>query len=127
MFDLGWVEVCNPDAAIQPGSLVLVAARCFGIWWLNVCRIVYLIDESGSIQKYGFAYGTTHNHVERGEERFTVEWHATDDSVWYDIYAISQPAYWMVKLTYPLARRLQSKFALDSKNAMLRVAEIEQN
>jgi uncharacterized protein (UPF0548 family) len=119
MFELGWVEVCNPDAPIQIGTDVLVAAQCFGFWWLNICRIIYVIDEPGEIRKFGFAYGTTVHHVERGEERFTIEWHDADDSVWYDICAFSQPAYWMVKLGYPLARRLQRKFARASKNAML--------
>jgi uncharacterized protein (UPF0548 family) len=120
MFELGWVEVSNPDVPIQPGSVVSVVAHCFGLWWLNICRIVYVIDESGRFHRFGFAYGTTPNHVERGEERFTIEWHHADDSVWYDICAFSQPAYWMVRLGYPLARRLQRKFARDSKNAMLR-------
>jgi uncharacterized protein (UPF0548 family) len=120
MFNLGWVEMFNTSAPIDPGVDVVVRTRCYGLWWLNVCRIVYLIDESGPARKYGFAYGTLPHHVERGEERFTIEWHEADDSVWYDIYAFSQPAYWMVRLGYPLARRLQRKFARDSKRAMLR-------
>jgi uncharacterized protein (UPF0548 family) len=120
MLDLGWVEACNSDAPIRPGSVVSVLAHCFGLWWLNICRIVYVFDEPGPIRRFGFAYGTTEHHVERGEERFAIEWHEADDSVWYDICAFSQPAYWMVRLGYPLARRLQRKFAGDSKNAMLR-------
>ncbi|MBO0797819.1 MAG: DUF1990 domain-containing protein [Blastocatellia bacterium] len=91
-----------------------------------ICRIVYLIDEPGPVHRYGFAYGTTGRHVERGEERFTIEWCEADDMVWYDIYAISQPACWMVRLGYPLARRLQRKFARDSKNAMIRAVGIVQ-
>jgi uncharacterized protein (UPF0548 family) len=120
MFDLGWVEACDPNAPIQPGSVVPVLAHRFGLWWLNICRIVYVFDEPGAIRRFGFAYGTTEHHVERGEERFAIEWHKADDSVWYEICAFSQPAYWMVRLGYPLARRLQRKFARDSKNAMLR-------
>jgi len=118
MFNLGWVEIINSGAPIKSGTTVVMAARCYGSWWLNACRIVYVIDETVPARKFGFAYGTLPYHVERGEERFTIEWHA-DDSIWYDIYAFSQPAYWMVKLCYPLARRLQRKFAGDSKQAML--------
>lgn len=118
MFELGWVEITNPVAPIQPGIRVAVMAHCLGLWWLNICRVVYLIDEPGPVRKVGFAYGTTPHHVERGEERFTIEWHETDDSVWYDIYAFSHPAYWIVKLGYPVARRMQRKFAKDSKRAM---------
>jgi uncharacterized protein (UPF0548 family) len=119
MFNLGWVKVLNADAPILTGTTVVVAARCYGSWWLNACRIVYVIDETGPGRKFGFAYGTLPYHVERGEERFTIEWDQADDSIWYDIYAFSQPAYWMVKLGYPLARRLQRRFAADSKRAML--------
>ncbi len=120
MFHLGWVEMIDPAAPIIPGTSVVMQARCYRLWWLNVCRIVYLIDEPGPVRRFGFAYGTLPYHVERGEERFTIEWNQADDAVWYDIYAFSKPAYWMVRLGYPLARRLQRRFARDSKQAMLR-------
>ena len=55
MFDLGWVRVFWPDAPIQPGAVVAVLARVVGWWSLNVCRIVYMVDEK---RRYGFAYGT---------------------------------------------------------------------
>src|SRR5262245_59697232 len=107
MFNLGWVEMVNSDAPSQRGTTVVMMAHCLGFGWANACRIVYLIDEPGPVRKTGFAYGTLPHHVESGEERFSIEWHQADDSVWYDIYAFSKPAYWMVKLGYPLARRLQ--------------------
>jgi uncharacterized protein (UPF0548 family) len=78
-----------------------------------------VIDESGPIHRFGFAYGTLSQHVERGEERFLIEWRQSDNSVWYEIYAVSRPAFWMVRIGYPLARRLQRRFAHDSKQAML--------
>jgi uncharacterized protein (UPF0548 family) len=59
------------------------------------------------------------NHVERGEERFTIEWHAADDAVWYDILAFSQPGKLLVTTGLPLARMLQKRFATDSKRRML--------
>ena len=58
------------------------------------------------------------DHVERGEERFTIEWQA-DDSVWYDILAFSRPQHLIAKLAFPYVRRLQKRFAMDSLNAML--------
>ena len=54
---------------------------------MNACRIVYVIDEQGSSERYGFAYGTLPDHMERGEERFTVEFDTDDQTVWYDLYA----------------------------------------
>lgn len=122
MFNLGWVRICWPDTRLVPGSTVAVLARCFGLWWLNACRIIYVIDESSAIRKFGFAYGTLPEHVERGEERFAIEWH-DDDSVWYDLFAFSQPAKWFVRLGYPLARRLQKRFGKDSLVAMARAIQ----
>ncbi len=115
MFKLGWVRVFQSDAPIQVGSTVMVLAQHFGIWSLNACRIVYVVDEP---RCFGFAYGTLREHVERGEERFTVEWR-DDDSVWYDMLAYSRPNHWLAKLGYPVSRLFQKRFARDSKRAML--------
>ena len=117
-FDLGWVEAVPSDTPIELYATVGVLARHFGFWSLNVSRIVYVIDESGPIKKFGFAYGTLVSHVERGEERFTIEWHKDDDSVWYDILAFSRPNKLLVRLGVPVARMLQKRFAKDSLKAM---------
>lgn len=117
MFHLGWVELCWPDAPIAPGTVVGILASMCGVWWLNACRIVYVIDEAGPPRRFGFAYGTLADHVESGEERFSVEWR-DDDSVWYDLLAFSRPRHWLARLGYPLTRRTQRRFALDSLAAM---------
>ena len=121
MFNLGWVHVADTAAPIEVSTLTGVYATSCGLWSLNVCRIVYVIDETTAFGKrYGFGYGTLPNHVETGEERFTVEWRADDDSVSYDILAFSRPNGWSTRLLYPLVRKLQKKFAKDSKLAMLK-------
>ena len=117
MFALGWVELCWPEAPIAAGSTVGVLARLVGVWSLNAARIVYTIDEQGDVERFGFAYGTLPDHAERGEERFSVEWHRDDDSVWYDILAFSRPQ-WLTALGYPYARWLQKRFAAGSLRAM---------
>src|SRR5204862_741991 len=108
-FDLGWVTAVPRDVPIEVGATVAVKARAFGMWSLNACRVVYVIDEA---KRFGFAYGTLPNHVECGEERFSIEWHA-DGSVWYDIYAFSLPQHPLVRLAFPVARKLQKQFARD--------------
>lgn len=123
MFRLGWVELYRGDTPIEPGAAVAVVARAFGLWWLNACRIVYVIDEPG---RFGFAYGTLPEHAERGEERFLVE-RLDDDSVWFDLYALSRPANWLVKVGYPLARRLQRRFAIDALAAMQRAVKASES
>ncbi len=121
MFDLGWVQLCFDNTPIERGSAVAVVVRHLGFWSMNACRIVYVIEEQ---QRYGFAYGTLAEHAEQGEERFLVEWDQRDDTVWYDLLAFSKPGP-MAKLGYPYTRRLQKKFALDSKKAMQRAVSEE--
>lgn len=110
---LAWIEpAAIPIAEGEPAGVVV---RAMGLWWLNAARIVYVIDEA---RRFGFAYGTLPGHVERGEERFSVEW-LDDDTVWYDIDAFSQPRYWMARLGRPIARHFQRRFGRLSRAAML--------
>lgn len=118
MFDLDWVRVFGSDT-VAPGVTVAVLARHYGFWSLNAARLVYLIDEEGPVRRYGFAYGTLAGHVERGEERFTVEWSRDDDEVWYDLFAFSRPNHFLAVAGYPFSRALQRRFAADSKRAMM--------
>lgn len=119
MFPPGWTEIYPSGAQIAAGTVVGMMAHCYGGWWLNACRIVYVIDEDGPGRRFGFAYGTLPEHVECGEERFCIEWQRADDSVWYDLRAFSRPRHPLVRMAYPLARRLQRRFARDSLAAMM--------
>jgi len=114
MFDMGWLRLFWPDQPIVAGTTVGVLARHFGFWSLNLCRIVYAIDEQ---RAFGFAYGTLTEHAESGEERFLVKWRE-DDSVWYDLLAMSRERHLLARLGYPLSRALQAKFRRDSGAAM---------
>ena len=109
-FDLGWVTIVPRGVPIEVGAIVAVKARAFGSWSLNASRVVYVISEP---RRFGFAYGTLPNHVESGEERFLIEW-SPDDSVWYDILAFSRPRHPLIKMSFPLARMLQKRFARES-------------
>lgn len=117
-FRLGWVETSSTDIPIEQGQVVGVLASVFGVWCLNACRIISVIDEASDIWRYGFVYGTLPGHVESGEERFQIEWNRTDDTVWYDILAFSRPHHVLARLGYPLVRRLQKRFARHSAAAM---------
>lgn len=121
MFDLGWVRIAWPGAPIREGTTVAVVARTAGFWSLNAARIVYTLDESDiRMRRFGFAYGTLRDHAEMGEERFSVELHRADGSVWYDLYAFSRPRLWLAQIGYPLTRVYQRRFAQDSKAVMAR-------
>ena len=91
-----------------------------GLLVAQSCRIVYIVDESGPISRFGFAYGTLPGHVESGEERFLIEWERDGSSVWYDILAFSRPNHFLARLGYPLVRREQKRFRRDSAASMLR-------
>lgn len=117
MFPPGWTFITSAEAAIAEGSVVAMCARAVGVWWLNACRIVHVIDEAGPVRRFGFAYGTLPAHVEQGEEQFSVEL-LGDGTVWYDLRAFSRPRYWPVRLGKPLARRLQRRFVRDSQAAL---------
>jgi uncharacterized protein (UPF0548 family) len=119
-FDVGWVQKCWPTAPIEVNTTVGILARLPGLWSLNACRIVYVIDETGEIDRYGFAYGTLPCHAEQGEERFTVSWDNRSDTVYYDILAFSRPHVLLAWLGYPISRLVQKRFAHASKAAMQR-------
>jgi uncharacterized protein (UPF0548 family) len=121
MFDLGWVELMHPSSPVAPGQTVLILARTWNLYSLSASRVVAMIDrDDGEMQRWGFCYGTLQHHVEKGEERFTVEYHRRDSSVWYDILAFSRPKHPLAQLANPLSRAAQHRFARDSKAAMLR-------
>ena len=88
-FQLGWVDAWPLETPIKPDETVVVMGRALGLWWLNSCRVIYVVDESGPICRFGFAYGTLPKHIEKGEERFLIEWDQHDNGVWYDILAVS--------------------------------------
>ncbi len=119
-FRLGWVDVWSPKTPIEVGQVVTVLGWAVGFWWPNCCRIVYTVDEPGPVARFGFAYGTLPGHVERGEERFLIEWNRESDRVFYDIMAFSQPNHILTRVGYPLVRRSQKRFGRDSAAAMFR-------
>jgi uncharacterized protein (UPF0548 family) len=109
---------CSAGNVLAKGAVVAVEAKAFGLWSLNAARVVYMIDDQRDAKaRFGFAYGTLPDHVEQGEERFTIEW-KTDDSVWYDIYAFSRPQHRLAKIGLPLVRMLQHRFDRDSLAAL---------
>ncbi len=125
MFETDLTEIHPAGAPVRVGQTVAVLARHFSFWSLNACRVVYLIDEAGAIERRGFAYGTLDEHAEQGEERFIVERHLNTDEVWYDLLAFSRPKHIMARVGYPVSRMLQKQFAHQSKAAMVKAAQDE--
>ena len=118
-FDLGWVSIVPDGVPLEVDEIVAVKARAFGTWSLSATRVVYVINEETPSRRFGFAYGTLPDHVECGEERFTIEFNE-DQSVWYDILAFSKPRHPLVRMSFPLGRLLQRRFARESMQRMLK-------
>jgi uncharacterized protein (UPF0548 family) len=120
-FRLGWLEASPQETPIRTGEVVAVVVRAIGLWWLNACRIVYVVDQVKRVRRFGFGYGTLPEHAGTGEERFLIEWDRGDDSVWYDILAFSRPHHILTRLGYPLVRRTQKRFGRESAAVMSKV------
>ena len=122
-FNLGWVRIANPETPIETGQIVAMEAHTpdlagMSLWSLSFSRILYTID---SEDRFGYGYGTTTHHVERGEERFLLEYFPQSGEVYYELLAASQPAHWLTKVGYPYARSQQRKFARDSHAKMAEI------
>ncbi|MFN0173533.1 MAG: DUF1990 family protein [Saprospiraceae bacterium] len=115
MFPGGWACIWPERMPLREGEVVAMLAKVMGLWWLNSCRIVYVIDTQ---DKFGFAYGTLPGHAECGEELFMVE-KMPDGTVRYVVKAFSRPRVWLARLGYPIARAYQRKFIRDSKASMV--------
>jgi uncharacterized protein (UPF0548 family) len=124
-FQLGWLEARPKETPLETGQVVAVVARASGLWWLNACRIVYIVDEPGPTSKFGFAYGTLPAHAGTGEERFLIEWDQETNDVHYDILAFSRMKHILTRLGYPVARRTQKQFGRDSAASIFRAVNAE--
>jgi uncharacterized protein (UPF0548 family) len=120
MYDMPWTVIYPSSPPIRPGTTVGVLVWHFGFWSLNPCRILYRLEEGGAVERFGFAFGTLPEHSERGEERFTVEWHRADDSVWYEIYTFAEGRHPLVRAAHPLLILMQRFFGRASIRAMTR-------
>jgi uncharacterized protein (UPF0548 family) len=115
-FHLPWIRVVAQSEP-APGVMAAVVVRLVGLWWTNVSRVIYTVDEADS---FGFAYGTLPYHAEAGEELFTVERSGDSAEVTYRVLAFSRPRHPLARLGYPLSRAAQRRFGVGSIDAMRR-------
>jgi len=100
---------------LEPGTSVAILSRHFGMWSLDFCRVIYVLEDApeqdGKIKRTGFGYGTLPGHAVRGEEIFSLEWHEATEEVWYEIRSFSKPSNVLITLAGPLAMTAQRRFA----------------
>ena len=115
-FDLPWVHLRSREVPIRPGEIAVFASWQLGLWSLNVCRIVYVVDTP---DHFGFAYGTLTGHAVAGEERFLLRRDA-DGQITFEIRKFSRLIHPLVRLAGPAARAVQSRFSRDAIAALAR-------
>lgn len=115
MFDIPWITLERVHLDLQPGSAVPFVSHQFGFYALNVCRLVYVVDEPDEL---AFAWGTVAGHVVAGEERFGLR-KLNNGDVEFQIRKFSRLAHPLIRLAAPLARRVQRNFSRDALAAMV--------
>jgi uncharacterized protein (UPF0548 family) len=122
MYPSPWTEVTTAAGVALEAEFV-TQIHHLGIWSLNPCRIIEVVDrrEDGEA-RFGFAFGTLSGHAEQGEERFEVRWDRESDRVEYRVVAFSRPAHPLAVLGFPVARAYQRKFQRESCEVMRRIA-----
>ena len=121
-FEIPWLELQGTKTPASSDQVVATLTRASGLWFLNPCRVVYTEGTSGPSTEVAFAYGTLSGHVERGEERFSVQFNPSTEEVNYSLFAFSRPAVLVSKLGRPWVRRVQSRFARASLEALARAS-----
>lgn len=115
MLKLGWLEaVATPDI-LREGEHAGVMIRTFGLYSLNVARIVYVED---SADAFGFGYGTLPEYPLAGEEQFRVYLNRQTEEVTYDIFSFSRPTSLLARIGWLFVRQVQKRFCIDSTAAM---------
>ena len=126
-FDFDWAYTNAPPVEANAG--VVVIAKSLFLWTLNPLKITAVdkrnrlswiqnVFSKNATRRTSFTHKTLHGHQISGEEKFSVEWKKSDDSVWYEISTISKPATPIAILAAPLLRFYQQKFVDESVNAM---------
>jgi len=114
-FEIPWLTFHRAGPVAQ-GQGVATVVSIAGVWFVNPCRVVY--TELDRPDQVAFGYGTLRGHAESGEERFQISFDPVTEEVRYSLAAFSRPALLATKLAYPVARRIQKRFAEASARAL---------
>jgi uncharacterized protein (UPF0548 family) len=121
MFKQPWTRIEPQAAPLRENEVVAILARVLGVWFVNACRIIYVVDEAGdTVRRFGFGFGTLAHHVAQGEERFLVEWNQSSGEVHFEVLSFCKPRFWGMKLLPGLAMQCQKQFAQGAVERMRR-------
>lgn len=117
-YDLGWCHIAEPRPAIAVGHLSATVARVWGMWTVNCCRIVDVVDEPGH---FSYTIGTLPLHSEIGEERFELE--QVGGKLRFTIRSFSGPSWWLPRVGWFVADRLINRFLREATSNIRAAAQ----
>lgn len=118
------LEVYPAAPPPEPGTVVAILIKSWGLWWLNSCRVLFVEETGGTEPQFALTYGTLPDHLERGEERFGVRMTATGE-VWYELRAVWRHNQWASRVMPAAVRKEQARFRRLSCRAMQMAVEEE--
>ena len=119
-YDLGWTAV-PVKPPIVAGRDFATIARTLGLWSVNCCRILYVVDEPS---RFGYAIGTLPHHVETGEERFLLT--RRGEAISFEISSFSRARHPLVKLGWWYGKRAIRRFLEEGTARLAREVSCEQ-
>ncbi len=116
MLNMKWLQLATPVGTLETGAIVCTRVRLFGVYAVNVGRVVYVDDEEF---RFAFGYGTLPQYPMKGEERFAVSLDPDTDQVCFEIYSFAKAKNIIIGLGWPSMKMMQRRFCRDSANRML--------
>lgn len=109
-----WMNVYPRDAPLTEGTCVALVTGLAPVWTVSAVRVV---ATQATSRRFCFTLGTLPQHAVSGLERFSLSW-AEDDTVWYEIMAVSRAQQPLVRVASPLLQLVQRRFARDSVRSL---------
>lgn len=110
------------DGPTEPGQHVAVLARCFGIYVMNVCRVVEVAEYSDeNSATFSIIYATVASHDLVGAEAFELIWNRHSNDVCYRVTSYARPRSLIARVCYLYIRSLQRRFVAESCETVRRL------
>ena len=113
----------HPRPRSETGEVVAVVARGLGLWWLNACRIVYVVDEPGPVSRYRVRLRDAPGSRRDGRGAVPRRMGPGERGGLVRHPGLLPPALFLTRLGYPYMRRVQKRFGRESAAAMVRAVK----
>ena len=116
-YPASFTRVVANGGTLEAGLCFATLATHFGFASLHPCRVLEVFREDDS-RCFGFSLGTLPGHIGAGEERFSIRQDPVDGVVRYSVRAVSKPGGWLGRLSSPVFRGFQRRFARETQETM---------